>query len=342
MSGKQRTQVRPCPPRGSRRAVRRLPGALALLALGGCAGPQSTLDPRGPAAAAAAETWWVMLAGATAIFVVVMALVLYATLRAPDKRPVLNADRFILIAGLLVPTLVLTALLVYGTRVGREMVFAGSETALRIEVTGHQWWWEVRYPADGDAPEVVTANELHLPVGVPVEIALTSADVIHSFWIPQLGGKLDMFPGTVHSLRLQADEPGEFRGQCGEFCGAHHAVMTLMATAQPQAEFDAWRVARAQPAAGAATHPGASRFVDAGCADCHTVRGVAGSREVGPDLSHVGARPLLLARRGFDRERVADFLAEPQRVKPENRGHVRGLDDQAWVEELVDYLEQLR
>ncbi|MFC4728641.1 cytochrome c oxidase subunit II [Coralloluteibacterium thermophilus] len=316
-------------------------GAAALLAA--CAGEQSSLDPRGPAAAAAAEAWWVMLVGASAIFALVMGLVIYATLRAPERRPRLRPNPFILVGGLLFPITVLTALLIYGTTVGRRMVFAGEVPTLRIEVTGHQWWWEVRYPADAERgwAEAVTANELWLPVGELAEITVRSVDVIHSFWIPQLGGKLDMIPGRDNTLRLMAEAPGEFRGQCAEFCGAQHALMSFVATAAPMEEFEAWRRSREVGGPAAAVPAGAAALGDAGCAACHQLPGGPAPEEAGPDLRHVGARAMVLGRRGFDREYIGRFLTDPQRVKPGNRGHLRGVGDDE-VDGLLDAMETLR
>jgi cytochrome c oxidase subunit II len=222
----------------ARTPIQRLLITGATAALAGCAGDLSTLEPRGPVAETLAQLWWVLFWGGTAVFLLVLALVLYATFRAPERRVRVHGTWLIVGGGLIFPLVVLTALLVYGTAAGQR-ILAPAERPLNIEVTGRQWWWEVRYPPDGDAPEVVTANELHLPVGVPVRIALESRDVIHSFWIPNLAGKVDMIPGRVNVLRLEASRPGAFLGQCAEFCGAQHAHMKFTVVAESPEDFAA-------------------------------------------------------------------------------------------------------
>lgn len=196
----------------------------------------STLDPGGPVADAIAQTWWVMFWGATAIFIVVMALLAYALAREPAQRPRLDARAFVFGGGLVFPAVVLTALLVYGTRVS-DRVTAAAPDPLRIEVTARQWWWEVHYPDYG----LTLADEMRLPVGVPVEIALRSADVIHSLWIPSLAGKVDLVPGRVNMHRLEASQAGRFGGHCAEFCGLLHAEMKLTVIVDEPDAFAAWR-----------------------------------------------------------------------------------------------------
>jgi cytochrome c oxidase subunit 2 len=186
--------------------------------------------------------------------------------------------------------------------------------ALRVEVIGHQWWWEARYPDLG----VTTANELHLPVGRPVSLSLKSADVIHSFWVPQLGGKRDLIPGRVNFLTFTVREPGEYPGQCAEFCGISHANMRLLVVAQSPEEFKAWaqrvKAPPAAPAGGAAD--GLQAFLAGGCVACHTIQGVSPG-VVGPDLTHFGSRKTLAG--GLlpnTPEHLARWLANPPAVKP--------------------------
>lgn len=164
--------------------------------------------------------------------------------------------------------------------------------ALEVTVRGWQWWWEFRYPS----LDVVTANELYLPVGQPVVLHLEGPDVIHSFWVPQLAGKLDMVPGRLQHLQLTADRPGTYRGQCAEFCGEQHANMALHVVALPPAEFDAWLAAQALPAvATPEQEAGRQAFLAQRCDACHAVRGVTGDSRLGPDLTHVGSRLQLAA-----------------------------------------------
>jgi cytochrome c oxidase subunit II len=272
-------------------AVRTGLPAWLLLGLPGCTGAQSTLDPHGPVAEAIANAWWVLFWGGLVIFALVMGVVLYAMFRRPEARPALPHLPFLIGGGLVFPIVVLTALLIYGTDVGRRIT-QPAENPLVIEVTGHQWWWEVRYPATEDAPEVLTANELRLPVGMPVQLTIESADVVHSFWIPNLGHKVDMIPGRTNILRLSASEAGRFRAQCSEFCGAQHARMGFIAIAEPPAEFAAWRERRAAATA-VRDGPGMDLFMERGCGNCHAIAGTAADGRAGPTLTHFADRPTL-------------------------------------------------
>lgn len=312
-----------------------------MVALAGCAGDFSALQPRGPVAAIIAEIWWVMFAAATAIFIAVLALVLYATLRAPDRRARIHPTALIVGGGLVFPSVVLAALLVYGTHAGQRMITPADEPLL-IEVTARQWWWEVRYPESDGAPEVVTANELHLPVGDAVMVSLDSRDVIHSFWIPNLAGKVDVIPGRTNVLRLRADEAATFFGQCAEFCGAQHAHMKFTVVAQPRAEFDAWRASRARPAA--PDEDGFRAFTAAGCHECHAVQGTRAGGTHGPDLTHVGARASLgAATVPNDGDALRRWLERHGHdVKPGNHGPDLDGIDPALADRVAAYLEALR
>lgn len=325
------------------RPLRRLPGLAALATLlGGCQGIQSALDPRGPVAGALAQTWWVMLAGAALIFIVVLALTLYAVLRAPAPRHATDGSAFIVLGGVALPVAALTALLVYGVEVG-EFAHRAPAGALRIEVIGHQWWWEVRYP---DHPQAISANEIHVPVGTPVVIRVSSADVIHSFWVPPLAGKIDALPKKWNPVWLQADEAGVFRGQCAEFCGAQHAHMGLLVVAQPRETFDEW-LAGQQRAASKPSLPaqvrGLTVFTRAGCADCHTLRGTGAGGRRGPDLTHLASRRTLAAGTLANTpENLARWLRDNQTIKPGNAMPAFDRLDEAAIRDLVAYLESLQ
>lgn len=208
----------------------------------GCSGPFSTLDPAGPSAAGVAGLWWGMLAFAVLVLLAVIGLWLNAMLRTQnkgsDRQLRRTRQRWIIGGGLLLPMGSIVVLLAFGIPVGHNMLplpVDKGET-LRIDVTGHQWWWQTSYPASG----VQLIDELHIPVGVPVDLHLGSADVIHSFWVPRLGGKLDMLPGRTNVLRVQADEAGTYRGQCAEFCGLDHARMQFTVTAHAPGDFETW------------------------------------------------------------------------------------------------------
>lgn len=215
-----------------------------------------------------------------------------------------------------------------------------SQAAITIEVTGHRWWWEVRYPDE----DVVTANEIHIPVGQPVQLQLTSADVIHSFWVPQLHGKIDMVPGEVNSLRLQADDAGEYRGICAEFCGAQHARMQLVLVASPPEEFQAWLANQRQPApepASEITRRGQQVFLGSACVYCHTIRGTNASGEVGPDLTHLRSRRTLAAGTLLNtRGNLAGWILDPQHIKPGNLMPPTHLPSEDLLP-LLEYLDTL-
>jgi len=198
------------------------------------------LDPAGPSASAIATVWWWMLA----VAVVVLGGVVLALFLAMRPRAAMDAGRarrierrFLIGGGLLLPTVSVTALLIFGSPAGfHQLPLPGSDAApLRIEAIGHQWWWEIRYPNGRSV-----RNELRLPAGRPVDVHTKSSDVIHSFWVPALGGKLDAVPGRTLVVRLQGDRVGTYRGQCAEFCGVGHAHMTMTATVMEPAAFDAW------------------------------------------------------------------------------------------------------
>ena len=300
------------------------PLALAALmaALAACAAPQSALEPAGPAAEWLRELFFVMLGGAVLIYLFVMGCLVWAVFISPGRHPNFKGTWFIMGGGVVLPAIVLTSLLVYSFVLGRELTPALPDDALRIEVVGKRWWWEVRYLPPGSDEPVVSANELRLPAGQPVELLLSSTDVIHSFWVPSLAGKMDMIPGRVNRLVLEADEPGIYRGQCAEYCGGAHALMAFYAVAEPPEMFEAWLEREAQDArepvdpflAG-----GRDLFIESGCGACHTVRGTPADGLFGPDLTHVGNRHSIGA--GILPNNVgtiAGWIADTQHIKPDN------------------------
>ena len=307
-------------------AVRRL-SALApcagLFAVAACGGPQSALDPAGPAARDLADLWWVMASGAVAIFLVVVGCAIYATRVAPRAHPDFAGTWFILGGGVVLPVVVLTLLLTHSFLLGRDLSRTLPQDALRIEVIGKQWWWEVRYLAAGRDEPVISANELRLPVGEPVELILSASDVIHSFWLPSIAGKRDMIPGRVNTLVLEAEEEGIYRGQCAEYCGGPHALMAFYAIAAPPYDFAAWLEREARPAvepADAILEQGRELFLSSGCGTCHTIRGTEAKGTFGPDLTHLGGRRSLGA--GILPNNVgtiAGWIADAQHIKPGNR-----------------------
>lgn len=284
-------------------------------------GIQSVLDPAGPQAAQIAAIAWVLFIGGAVVFLVVMALAACALLRGPARCPWLAREGVIVGGGIVFPAVTLTALLVYSFFAAAAMAVKSGATPLRVEIVGEQWWWRIHYLDEDGEIAFATANELHLPLGRPIELALKSADVIHSFWLPNVAGKLDMIPGRVNRLRFTVDRAGVYRGQCAEYCGGPHGRMAFYAVVKPAEEFDRWRAAQMQPAAspGARHGEGAALFHARGCGVCHALRGTSARGERGPDLTHVGSRLSIGAGTLHNNAgALAAWIAGSQHVKPEN------------------------
>lgn len=295
------------------------------------AGTQSAMHPKSEGAALIADLASVMFIGGGAVFVIVMALTGVALFGPQAMREVLARRKVAVIGGGIVfPLAVLSTLMLYAFISTANLVRADEAPAARIEVTGELWWWRVKYLDAKGKAIVESANEIHIPAGLPVDFILTSADVIHSFWVPNLAGKIDMLPGHVNRLRVRADTPGVFRGQCAEYCGAQHANMAFQVVAHAPAEYDAWLAAHAQPAPEPQApflRQGKQAFHDHGCGQCHVVRGTSAAGTLGPDLTHVGSRLTLAA--GIYPNSVgalAGWIAGSQQLKPGNRmpsfGHI--------------------
>jgi len=278
---------------------------------------QSVLHPAGADAAVISQFAWVLFGAATVIFVAVMALM---ALSLRDNARPLRPGLWIAGAGVAFPVLVLSALLGWSTWRSAQLVPQSSQAVLSISVTARMWWWEVRYRDPAGGREIVTANEIHVPVGQAVYVGLNAADVIHSLWVPSLSGKRDMIPGRVTGLTLRADRPGVYRGQCAEFCGAQHANMALHVVALAPDAFRDWLRRQAQPARapqGALLERGRAAFLEQRCQTCHTIRGVAETARLGPDLTHVGSRTHIGAGLLRTHQRtLAGWIADPQAVKP--------------------------
>jgi len=213
--------------------------ALAALLAAGCGGPQSTLDPGGPAAAAIVTSWWLMFAAATVAWTLVVVLALLAMRRGRGLAPA-SGTRLIVAGGVVLPTVLLAALLVHGTLTSDRVTGSGADVEHVVRVTARQWQWDFEY-LDGDGGTLAASTDLLvLPRGEMVEFRVGSVDVIHGFWIPRLGGKIDAIPGRTNVLRLRADGAGPMRGQCAEFCGLEHALMAFEVTVLEAPAFRAW------------------------------------------------------------------------------------------------------
>jgi cytochrome c oxidase subunit 2 len=319
---------------------------LAASCLAGCEPVpyQSALHPAGPAAAEIAWLWWGMLIAFSAVFVFVIALMVAAVFQRPRTDstaggvlPPLGRTGFVVGGGLILPIVVLTPL--YLLSLESSAALRIPKEGLTVQVVGHMWWWEIRYPEQG----IVTANEIHVPIGQPVRLELTSADVIHSFWVPRLNGKRDLIPGIETEFWIQADAPGSYRGQCGEYCGTQHANMAFEVIALPPEDFASWLADRRQSRL--QTPPesrGLQVFLTSGCSQCHAIEGTRATGNVGPDLTHIGSRQTIAAAiRSNTRDNLAAWIADPQAIKPGVKMPRTALTA-ADMTALLDYLESLQ
>jgi cytochrome c oxidase subunit 2 len=308
---------------------------------------QSVLHPAGPHAGAIHGLWSVMLWTCVGVFVAVLSVLLLAIRRGrhhdrPPTVPVrlLRSVEFATLA----TVVILIALLWTSVKTGRAMQTIDAGATRRVIVAGYQWWWAIDYDDSMPARRVRVANELHVPVGETVALELASADVIHSFWAPNLNGKIDLVPGRINRMTIRADRPGVYRAQCAEFCGVQHAHMSLLVVAEPPADFDAWLDAQRRTATAAT--PDVARglaIVERGaCAMCHTVRGTRAGARTAPDLTHVGSRRTLAAGTLPNTpEDLRRWLTDPQAIKPGTKmPRVPMSDDD--LSALVAYLERLK
>jgi cytochrome c oxidase subunit 2 len=323
--------------------------------LAGCQGWQSSLDPHGPGAESIAWLFWLFTIISTVVWLLVMASLGLAVLRrrvgggvvfdplvidpAQDRR----ARNIIGVAiGATAAILLVLTGLSYSAQ---KALTAPKEDELVIRVTGNQWWWDVRYEDPQPSRTFTTANEIHIPVGRPVRLKLASTDVIHSFWVPNLAGKIDLIPGRQNELRLSANRPGVYRGQCAEFCGYQHAHMGIFVIAEPKAEFETWRdrqLAAAELPSDPERQKGMGVFLSQACIMCHAIRGTPAGGRTGPDLTHVGSRRSIAAGTlPMSRGTLAAWIVDPQAIKPGTKMPSSDLNaDQVNV--LVSYLEGLK
>lgn len=307
--------------------------------------PPPVLDPHGPFSNTVTTLAWVLIALMTLIFLLVCAAMWVALYGSDALRARLGGERVVKWFGLIVPAGVLFLLLAWGTTLVAGMTaIQGDE--LRMRVAGNLYWWRVSY-LDAAGKEILAdANELHIPVGRPVVVDMVSEDVIHSFWVPKLGGKMDMIPGRTNRLKLQADKAGSYGGQCAEFCGGAHALMGLVVVAHEAADWQRWLDARLKPPANPVTVEalrGQQLFNEIGCAACHRVAGTAAQGISGPDLTFVGSRLSLGA--GIlpnTRGTLVGWIGDSQSIKPNNRmPSYRSLQADE-LNALAAYLESLK
>ena len=309
--------------------------------------PPPIFDPAGPYASSITTLAWVLLAMAAFVTLVVVAALWIALFGKQKQRDRLGGTKVIWIGGIAFPVVVLTLLLVYGLTLTRSLTAPIRGDEMRIRVAGEMWWWRVTYLDAQRRPVVLDANEIHIPVGEPVVLELTSNDVIHSFWVPRLSGKLDMIPGRVNLMKIKANEPGVFGGQCAEYCGGPHALMGFTVIAHRPEEFArvmAARLSTLPPTpATPATLRGAALFMEAGCAACHRIAGTPANGVAGPDLTYVGLRRTLGA--GIlpnNLGTMMGWIGNSQAIKPNNRMPPYTVLSSEELTALATYLEGQR
>lgn len=331
---------------GARLAI----GVVGIMVLAGCeqAQVQSMLEAASADAAAVVDLWWLMFAMGLGVYVVVLGFMGFAMFRrwrdedaeeaSEEVEPPLGNTPFVLMGGAVIPALILTALLVFALET--QVAVNRPQADFTIEVVGHQWWWEVNYPEHG----ITTANEIYIPVGERVQLELYAEDVIHSFWVPRLGGKRDLLPEHETTFWIEADEADVYRGQCAEYCGLQHTHMAFHVIAVPPDEFEQWLAERQgpppQPASEEAER-GRQIFMESTCVECHRIEGTLADSEIGPDLTHIGSRRTLGA--GMienNRGNLYGWIVNAQRIKPGNRMPPTSLEPDE-LHALVTYLESL-
>ena len=306
---------------------------------------QSMLQPAGPQAAAIESLWWFIFSVCSAVFVIVMALLAIAVLKRKDRTASESTLSRAVFAGASATVVILFAWLAMSVWVGRALASPKMEGAVTLNITGRQFWWQVEYVDTLPASRFRTANEIVIPVGRPIVVNVTSRDVIHSFWVPNLHGKRDLIPGYVTAIWFQADREGVYRGQCAEFCGYQHANMALSVRAETDDRFQDWISGQRKPAVEPATdvqQRGRDVFMRTTCSQCHAIRGTLAGATFGPDLTHVGSR----ARIGAGilpntPENLRRWVRNSQDFKPGNKMPPHDLND-GDLDALADYLGSLK
>jgi cytochrome c oxidase subunit II len=310
----------------------------------------STVHPAGPQAERISDLTWVLTWLGTAVFLVVIGFLFYALWRG--SRRLVNASGpetehqlGLWVGGAMgVTVIILLGLLVYNFRTGSALAAFAEPEALTIKVTGQQWWWEVEYEDPVPSRRLQTANEIHIPVGKRVRLLVSSRDVIHSFWAPNLHGKIDLIPGYSGTTYIRADSAGVYRGRCAEFCGLQHAHMDFLVVAEPPAQFEAWFDSQLKPAAAPADslrQKGQQVFLSKNCALCHSIRGTEAGGRIGPDLTHLASRHTIASvTLPNTRGHLGGWVLDPQKIKP----GVKMPPNQVAPDELralLDYLQSL-
>jgi cytochrome c oxidase subunit 2 len=337
------------------RCARALAMSLAMILLvAGCGGESDrALDAAGPQSATIAELWWKYFAicaavyGLTGLAIAGAAIVNRRAALEPPTTPAARPEllRGWIVAGAVVLSTGALFVMLIADYAAGQANNAHGPADLKLHITGKQWWWEVKYEDPQPSNTMTTAGEIHIPVGRTVEVELQSADVIHSFWVPQLLGKRDLVPGHPTRVFLKADRAGTFDGQCAEFCGYQHAKMRFLVVAEPPEEFEKWLAAQRQPAHEPTTDSqsrGRQIFLSTTCVMCHAIQGTPAGSKVGPDLTHVASRRAIASGSLPNaRGHLAGWIADAQSVKPGVRMPPNPLSP-ADLQAVLDYISSLK
>lgn len=336
------------------RQIATLPILLLAAFAASCHGNQNVLDAQGAQAHHIERLFWFMLIVCLVAFTLTIAALAFGAAKSytsgtkppepfEDKQGDERAKKFVAVA-IALTVIGLFSFLIASVITGKRAEGITSKNPISIQVIGHQWWWEIRYLNSDPSMIVTSANEVHVPVGVPIVIQTSSADVIHSFWVPNLFGKRDLIPGYQGTIWFKADHEGVYRGQCAEYCGHQHAHMAFYVIVEPVANFQQWLEQQVKPAPEPAD-PVATRgrevFLTGPCVMCHTIRGTTAGSHVGPDLTHLASRRTIAAGTlPNSRGNLAGWILDSQRIKPGNRMPPNNLsgDD---LNALLTYLQTL-
>jgi cytochrome c oxidase subunit 2 len=310
-------------------------------------GSQSALDAAGTSASALKQLIVLIVVVCALVWLLVMLVLAWSLLRSHRNRGSPGNDwkaRAVVAIAVAATVFIIAALTIASFYTTRK-IGPSSEAALTVTVRGQQWWWQFIYPGDGSDGGFQTANELHIPVGKDVKLRLESADVIHSFWVPSLAGKLDLIPGRTNELSLHAGRPGIYRGQCAEYCGLQHSHMAVLVIAEDEASYQRWLQGQQRerlPPRDAQLAAGEAAFISKPCAACHTIRGTSANGTTGPDLTHIGSRQTIAA--GLlpnTRGSLAAWIVDPQTLKPGNNMPLVPLSSEE-LKQVSAYLESLK
>jgi cytochrome c oxidase subunit II len=316
---------------------------------------QSSLHPAGIQALHISTLWWLMFWVCLGVFVLVMVFLMAAAFR---RRPLIvvaslttvdvgreRRMKKTVIGAVAMTVVILFVFLIASFLTGKTVSALSAPDPLTIEVVGHQWWWEIHYDDPTPSRMVTTANEIHIPIGKPALLKLFTRDVIHSFWVPNLQGKMDLIPGQENRMWIRADQVGRYEGQCAEFCGHQHAHMRFIVVAEPQDKFDAWLNAQRQPAhvpENDEEQKGQQVFLGSSCVLCHTIQGTPAAATNGPNLTHVGSRQTIAAGTiPNTKGHLGGWILDSQNIKPGNHMPPTNLNSDD-LQNLLLYLESLK